>query len=118
MFVSGSAFSSAKKGDRDEDLENTIGNLLIANYQVMRLEQRLQGKVSIVNEKHSSFTFKRSGEWYKVFVGIERQPKGKEEFEAEQQKDPNPNNDNVILPYSAPNVSGTYLSLSDDMIIQ
>lgn len=111
--------------DRDEDLENTLGNLMIANYQVMRLEEKLRGKVSIIPVKNSSFTFKRSGEWYKVTVGIERQQKGKEEYEAELKKDPNPNNENVIvpLPSSTPNISGTITLPSgyvirDDLIIQ
>lgn len=117
--------------DRDEDLENTLGNLMIANYQVMRLEEKLRGKVSIIPVKNSSFTFKRSGEWYKVTVGIERQQKGKEEYEAEMKKDPNPNNENVVVPLpnapvtiaSTPNISGMITLpggyvIRDDFIIQ
>ena len=62
---------------RDLELENIAGNLMIAEYQVDKLEQRLGQHVrglgyhSYSNMKASVHTFKYDGRWYKLSVKVE-----------------------------------------------
>jgi len=62
-------------GDRDMELENIIGNLMIAEYQVDRLQSRLSERVgglgSGSNKKSSSFVFKKNDKWYRVKLSVE-----------------------------------------------
>ena len=59
---------------RDLELENIAGNLMIAEYQVDKLRYRLSQQVrgSIYNsfstKKTSAHTFKYNGKWYKVSI--------------------------------------------------
>ena len=61
---------------RDIELENLVGNLLIAEYQVDRLRTRL---VEIVNRYRpqkkqnnaSTHVFKHQDKWYKLSLSIE-----------------------------------------------
>ena len=61
--------------DRDIELENIIGNLMIAEYQVDKLQSRLSERVgglgSVSNRKSSSFVFKKNDKWYRVMLSVE-----------------------------------------------
>ncbi len=61
--------------DRDLELENIIGNLMIAEYQVDKLQSRLSERVgglgSGSNKKSSSFVFKKNDKWYRVTLSVE-----------------------------------------------
>ena len=62
---------------KDLELENVAGNLMIAEYQVNKLEQRLGHHVrgigyrSFSKMKTSAHTFKYDGKWYKLSVKVE-----------------------------------------------
>ena len=62
---------------RDLELENIAGNLMIAEYQVDKLRQRLSQQVTDVkyrsfgSKKTSAHTFKYNGKWYKVSIKVE-----------------------------------------------
>jgi hypothetical protein len=62
---------------RDLELENIAGNLMIAEYQVNKLRQRLSQQVrdigygSFGSKKTSVHTFKYDGKWYKLSVKVE-----------------------------------------------
>ena len=62
---------------RDVELENTVGNLMIAQYQVDKLRYRISQKVggsgyrSFSSEKTSAHTFEHDGKWYKVSIKVE-----------------------------------------------
>jgi hypothetical protein len=62
---------------RDLELENIAGNLMIAQYQVDKLQYRLSQQVrgigygSFGSKKTSTHTFKYNGKWYKVSIKVE-----------------------------------------------
>ena len=62
---------------RDLELENVTGNLMIAEYQVDKLRQRLSQQIrdiryrSFSDMKTSSHTFKYDGKWYNLSVKVE-----------------------------------------------
>jgi hypothetical protein len=62
---------------RDLELENIAGNLMIAEYQVDKLMQRLTQQIrdiryhSFSKMKSSSHTFKYNGKWYKLSVKLD-----------------------------------------------
>ena len=60
---------------RDLELENIVGNLMIAQYQVdklrSRLSERIDGYGSIRNKKASVHVFKHNKKWYKVSTKVE-----------------------------------------------
>ena len=61
--------------DRDLELENIVGNLMIAQYQVDKLRSRLSERVggygSTSNKKGSAHIFKHNDNWYKVTVRVD-----------------------------------------------
>jgi hypothetical protein len=61
--------------DRDLELENIIGNLMIAQYQVDKLRSRLSERVggygSAGNKKASAHIFKHNDKWYKVTIRVD-----------------------------------------------
>lgn len=64
------------KEARDQELENIIGNLLIAEYQVERLRARvienLGAKYTYAAEqKQSTHIFRSNGRWIKVSINVE-----------------------------------------------
>jgi hypothetical protein len=63
------------KEERDLELENIIGNLMIAQYQVDKLRSRLSERVgrysSVNNKKSSVHVFKHNDRWYKVTTKVE-----------------------------------------------
>jgi hypothetical protein len=61
---------------RDLELENIVGNLLVAEYQVDRLRTRLNDLIDgyrphIKNNKTSTYVFKHYNKWYKLSLGID-----------------------------------------------
>ncbi|MEM3159664.1 MAG: hypothetical protein QXJ74_02660 [Nitrososphaera sp.] len=63
---------------RDTELENIVGNLLIAEYQVEKLRGRLMEKLtpaySGTNAVNSSaYSFKIGGKWYKLSLKVEEE---------------------------------------------
>ncbi|HZA07687.1 MAG TPA: hypothetical protein VE619_08290 [Nitrososphaeraceae archaeon] len=63
------------KEERDLELENIVGNLMIAQYQVDKLRARLSERVgrynSVNNKKSSMHVFKHNDRWYKVTTKVE-----------------------------------------------
>lgn len=61
--------------ERDFELENIVGNLMIAQYQVDKLRSRLSERVggygSASNKKASAHMFKHNGKWYKVIIKVD-----------------------------------------------
>ena len=61
--------------ERDLELENIVGNLMIAQYQVeklqCRLSERIGGYGSGSNKKASMHIFKHNDKWYKVTTKVE-----------------------------------------------
>ena len=61
--------------DRDLELENIVGNLMIAQYQVDKLRSRLSERVggygSASNKKGSAHIFKHNDKWYKVSIRLD-----------------------------------------------
>ncbi|HXV45665.1 MAG TPA: hypothetical protein VD736_03230 [Nitrososphaera sp.] len=61
--------------EREIELENIIGNLLIAEYQVQKLRSRLTEKIgevhSALSKNKSSYTFKHNSKWYRVSVRVD-----------------------------------------------
>ena len=61
---------------RDQELENIVGNLLIAEYQVDKLRARLADLVDGFrteksNNKASTHIFKHNNKWYKLSLKID-----------------------------------------------
>jgi hypothetical protein len=60
---------------RDIELENIIGNLMIAQYQVdklrSRLSERIGGYGSTSNKKTSTNIFKHNDKWYKISMRVD-----------------------------------------------
>jgi hypothetical protein len=66
----------AAEEKRDLDLENIVGNLFIAEYQVDKLQTRLANLVygyrsRMSNNKASTHVFKHNNKWYKVSLRID-----------------------------------------------
>ena len=61
--------------ERDLELENIKGNLMIAQYQVDKLRSRLSERVggygSAGNKKASAHIFKHNDKWYKITVRVD-----------------------------------------------
>jgi hypothetical protein len=61
---------------KDLELENIVGNLLIADYQVDRLRSRLADVVSgyrpqMMKNNASTHVFKHNSKWYKLSLRID-----------------------------------------------
>ena len=70
--------ASEKAEQRDTELENILGNLLIAEYQVEKLKGRLVEKITppytgATASDQSSYSFKAGGKWYKVTLKVEQE---------------------------------------------
>jgi hypothetical protein len=67
--------SPAINEERDFELENVVGNLMIAQYQVDRLRSRLSERIagygSGENKKASAHVFKHNEKWYKVTIKVD-----------------------------------------------
>jgi hypothetical protein len=69
----------ASEEKRDLDLENVVGNLFIAEYQVDKLRARLadsfygyRARISS-NNKASTYVFKHNNKWYEISLRIEKE---------------------------------------------
>ena len=60
--------------ERDLELENIVGNLMIAQYQVDKLRSRLSETIngfgSMSNKKASVHVFKHNEKWYKISTKV------------------------------------------------
>ena len=77
---------------RDLELENIVGNLLIAEYQVDRLRTRLTELVSgyrvqMNKNKVSTHVFKHNNRWYKLSLRIDETDVIPSRGVSEQKKD-------------------------------
>jgi hypothetical protein len=70
--------------ERDLELENIIGNLLISQYQVDKLRSRLSERVggygSASNKKGSAHIFKHNDKWYKVTMRVDEMATGQRDI--------------------------------------
>jgi hypothetical protein len=65
-----------KQSEAGPELENIVGNLLVAEYQVDRLRTRLNDLINgyrphITNNKTSTHVFKHNNKWYKLSLRID-----------------------------------------------
>lgn len=65
------------EGNRDVELEKIIGSLLVAEYQMNKLNRMLTDRLdpynpSAFSKEHSDFTFNRAGKSYRVSVRVDR----------------------------------------------
>jgi hypothetical protein len=60
--------------NRDIELENLVGNLLIAQYQVERLKQRVSESLtaSYKRTKRTETLFKHESNWYKISISVDQ----------------------------------------------
>lgn len=66
--------NSTKEDDtRHKEFENSIGNLLVAEYQVFRLRERIKNHLGSTGIEESSFMFKVGDEWYKINISAQKQ---------------------------------------------
>jgi hypothetical protein len=70
--------AAAEMDERDIELENILGNLLIAEFQVDKLRCRLAEKISsfyssIQAKNSSAYSFNVGSKWYRVSVKVEEQ---------------------------------------------
>ena len=60
---------------RDIELENIVGNLMIAEYQVEKLRGRVTEKIGRygyeTDKKESSHMFKHDNKWFRISVKVE-----------------------------------------------
>ena len=63
------------EGDRDTELENVVGNLMVTQYQVDKLRSKLTGRIGgyyhLNNVKTSAFAFKVNKKWYKIAIRVD-----------------------------------------------
>jgi hypothetical protein len=64
--------------NRDQELENIVGNLLIAEYQVDKLRTRLadhgyRAQMKSNQNKASTHIFKHNNKWYKISLRIDEE---------------------------------------------
>jgi hypothetical protein len=66
---------------RDIELENVVGNLMIAEYQVEKLRGMVAQKIGIygygTDKRASSHMFKHDNKWFKISVKVEELAIGK-----------------------------------------
>jgi len=86
------------EGDRDTELENVVGNLMIAQYQVDKLRSKLAGKIGgyyhhFHNTQSSIFAFKDNEKWYRVSIRVDETSNDEKQFVTKQKYDDNDDND-------------------------
>jgi cobalamin biosynthesis Co2+ chelatase CbiK len=58
---------------RDIELENLVGNLLIGQYQVERLKERVSQNLNTVDRiKISQNLFKYKNNWYRITINVDQ----------------------------------------------
>ena len=75
-FISKMQTRDKAEEKRDLEIENIVGNLLIAEYQVDRLRTRLTDVVSgyrpqLMKNNASTHVFKHNNKWYKLSLRID-----------------------------------------------
>jgi len=57
---------------RDVELENLVGNLLIAQYQVERLKDKISENLldSYKHLKKTEFVYKHKMDWFKISINV------------------------------------------------
>jgi hypothetical protein len=76
--------NSTKENDtRQKEFENSLGNLLVAEYQVFRLRERIKNHLGTTGILESEFMFKVGNQWFRVNVSAQKQPIIKNESEKE-----------------------------------
>jgi hypothetical protein len=57
---------------RDLELENLVGNLLIAQFQVERLKDKISDNLvgSYKRGKSTESTYKHKGNWFKISISV------------------------------------------------
>jgi hypothetical protein len=86
------------EGDRDTELENVVGNLMIAQYQVDKLRSKLAGKIGgyyhhFHNTQSSIFAFKDNKKWYRVSIRVDETSNDEKQFVTKQKYEDNDDND-------------------------
>jgi len=87
------------EGDRDTELENVVGNLMIAQYQVDKLRSKLAGKIGgyyyhhFHNTQSSIFAFKDNEKWYRVSIRVDETSNDEKQFVTKQKYEDNDDND-------------------------
>jgi hypothetical protein len=80
-----------KEGDRDRELENIVGNLMIAQYQVQKIRSKLAGRIGgyyyLHNIETSAFAFKDNEKWYKVSIRVDETYNDEKQFFIKQKND-------------------------------
>jgi hypothetical protein len=59
--------------DRNKEFENAMGNLLVAEYQVYRLRERIKNFLASDGVRVSDFMFKVGDEWFRVSISAQKQ---------------------------------------------
>lgn len=84
--------NSTENEDRNREFENTIGNLLVAEFQVHKLRQRmLNYHMATKDNSSSDFMYKYGDAWFRISITAERyslpekeKDDGEEEMQQEQ----------------------------------
>jgi len=75
--------------ERDIELENILGNLMIAEYQVDKLRTRVTEKIAKYgyadDKKVSTHMFKHDGRWIKISVKVEELTMNKSQAQGVQE---------------------------------
>lgn len=65
-----------KTEKRDIELENIVGNLVVGQFQLDKLQSRLSERVgrlgSAGRKDFSTFVFKKNDRWYKISLSAEK----------------------------------------------
>ena len=84
--------------DRDTELENVVGNLMIAHYQVDKLRSKLARKIGgyyhhFHNTQSSIFAFKDNEKWYRVSIRVDETSNDEKQFISKQKYEDNDDSD-------------------------
>jgi hypothetical protein len=65
--------------EKNRELENLVGNVLVAEYQVQRIKRKMADKITwwydtkSIKDNRSTFVFWSNEKWYRVSVEVESQ---------------------------------------------
>jgi hypothetical protein len=81
------------EADRDRELENVVGNLMIAQHQVDKLRTKLTGRIGgyyhLHNIRTSAFAFKDNEKWYKISIRVDEICNDEKQFFIKQKYEAN-----------------------------
>lgn len=79
--------TTTKENDtRQKEFENSLGNLLVAEYQVFRLRERIKNHLGSTGNMESEFMFKVGDEWFRINVSAQKQYLSEKEEKKEKEK--------------------------------